>query len=61
MNFTDFTYILEMPTNITNEVWYEFAIRCYNLGLTMAWFLILWFVFDTLFTTLSKLYKRGHE
>lgn len=61
MDYTIFQYITDIPEVIDNAVWYEFAIRCYNLGLTMSWFLILWFAFDTLFSSFSKLYKRGHD
>jgi|GEM_PF-1683795 hypothetical protein len=59
IDLTSFKYILEIPDVVTNEMWFEFAVRCYNLGLTMSWFFILQFIYNVIFVNFSKLYKRG--
>ena len=61
MDLTTFKYITELPEVITNEVWFEFAVRCYNLGLTAVWLLIAFWLFNTFFTCFSKAYHKGHE
>ena len=61
MDLTTFDYIKSIPEVIDNAVWYELAVRSYNLGLTAMWFLILWFALDFISTSLFKLYKRGHD
>lgn len=61
MDLTSFRFITELPEVINNEVWYELAVRAYNLGLTFVWFTIFYFAFDVIFTSFSKLYKRGHD
>ena len=59
MDLTVFEYITELPEVVTNEVWFEFAVRCYNLGLTMSWFFILTFIYNVIFVNFSKLYRQG--
>lgn len=59
MDLTVFEYIKEIPVVIDNTVWYELAVRSYNLGLTLFWFIILIWIFDLLFKNLSRLYKGG--
>lgn len=61
MDLTTFQYITEIPKVIDNVFWAEMAIRAYNLGLFALWFIIFWFIFETIFTCFSKFYKRGHD
>lgn len=59
MDLTVFEYITEIPDLITNELWYELAVKSYNLGLTFFWFFILSWIFNLVFTCFNKHYKRG--
>lgn len=61
MDLTVFQYITELPVEITNEIWFELALRSYNLGLTLFWFTILKYVTDKIFVACGKWYHRGHE
>lgn len=61
MDYTVFSYITEFPEVIDARAWYELAVRSYNLGLTFVWLFLLCFVLNNLFSSLSKLYKRGHD
>lgn len=61
MDLTVFQYITSLPDIITNETWYELAVRSYNLGLTCMWFLVASFIFDIVFKCIGKLYRKGHE
>lgn len=61
MDLTTFKYITELPEVITNEVWYELAVRAYNLGLTFVWTYIAFWLFTTFFTCMNKHYHKGHE
>lgn len=60
-NLLSFEYITELPDLITNEIWFEFAVKCYNLALTMSWFFILTFIYNVIFVNFSKLYRKGHD
>lgn len=61
MDFTVFQYITEIPELINDRVWYELAVRSYNLGLMCFWFLIATYLLDKLFICFSKLYTRGKD
>lgn len=61
MDLTIFEYILDVPAEITNELWFELAVRSYNLGLTFFWFMILRYVTDKIFIALNKSYHKGHD
>lgn len=61
MDLTVFQYITTIPDVINNEIWFELAVRAYNLGLTAVWLILLIWILDVVFTCFSKLYKRGHE
>lgn len=63
MDLTTFSYITELPvaSEITNALWYELAVRAYNLGLTALWLLIAFWLIDKLFVCFSKLYRKGAD
>ncbi|MBE5941055.1 MAG: hypothetical protein E7264_00805 [Lachnospiraceae bacterium] len=61
MDFTVFQYITEFPTVIDAQFWADMSIRAYNLGLTLVWFMIFWFMYDVLVATFNKFYRKGRE
>lgn len=61
MDFTTFDYITVIPDVITQADWYTLAIRSYNLGLTLFWFIIGMWLLDTIFKMFAKMHSKGRE
>lgn len=60
-DFTTFRYITEMPEIIDADAWFELALRAYNMGLTLFWFIICAWSLDLIFTAFGKMHSKGRS